>query len=140
MPERSCVVCRKKKMQRELIRFVVSEDDSLRMDELRKLPGRGAYCCSELGCISDVRFAERVRASLSKGGSKRRSGRSAAGVGMPREGLGVRLFEEGIRRLESVRALGAQNVHRALSKLNEQLRRAEDPEAAARKMTTRIRL
>jgi predicted RNA-binding protein YlxR (DUF448 family) len=47
---RSCVVCRREADRRELIRFVWSEVEGLKVDRAQNLPGRGSYLCSNRGC------------------------------------------------------------------------------------------
>ena len=49
IPERSCVACRDKKDKRDLIRLVCNSN-SVKVDDLGKMPGRGAYLCSKLVC------------------------------------------------------------------------------------------
>ena len=49
IPERSCVACRDKKNKRDLIRLVCNSE-SVTVDDLGKMPGRGAYLCSKLEC------------------------------------------------------------------------------------------
>lgn len=41
-PERSCIGCRKKSSKSSLVRIVWSEG-KLRLDQLQRFPGRGAY-------------------------------------------------------------------------------------------------
>jgi uncharacterized protein len=48
-PERSCVACRAKKGKRELIRLVCSSN-KVEVDVQAKIPGRGAYLCSNPEC------------------------------------------------------------------------------------------
>ena len=48
-PQRSCVVCRKKKDKRELTRLVMV-DAKLQIDESGKRNGRGAYLCGSPLC------------------------------------------------------------------------------------------
>ena len=50
-PERTCVVCRKQKSQKALLRIVLDENNVAHVDYLNKLPGRGAYVCPSLHCI-----------------------------------------------------------------------------------------
>lgn len=45
IPQRTCVVCRKTKAKRELIRLVRSADGSVEVDTSGKKAGRGAYLC-----------------------------------------------------------------------------------------------
>lgn len=50
--ERSCIGCRKKRPQGELVRFVLGPDGRLLVDYRQQLPGRGAYTCPEPDCIA----------------------------------------------------------------------------------------
>ncbi|RKX63188.1 MAG: DUF448 domain-containing protein [Thermodesulfobacteriota bacterium] len=52
MPERTCIVCRKKLPKKELLRFCV-KDNQIVLDKTQKEGGRGAYFCSE--CISKIK-------------------------------------------------------------------------------------
>jgi hypothetical protein len=51
-PQRSCIVCRKKLPAHELLRFVCSPAGELLLDYRHKLPGRGAYTCSDSRCYT----------------------------------------------------------------------------------------
>ncbi len=52
VPERTCIVCRKKLPKKELIRFCFKREKII-MDKEQKEGGRGAYLCSE--CISKLK-------------------------------------------------------------------------------------
>ena len=47
IPQRTCVVCRKVKPKRELVRLVRIPDGSVEFDTSGKRAGRGAYLCPE---------------------------------------------------------------------------------------------
>jgi len=49
--ERSCIACREKREQQQLIRFVLAPDKTIVVDYRHRLPGRGAYTCIDRGCI-----------------------------------------------------------------------------------------
>lgn len=49
-PIRSCVICRKQKLQSELLYFKV-RDGEIVFDFKRKLFGRGYYVCDDNNCI-----------------------------------------------------------------------------------------
>ena len=55
---RSCVGCRNKRPQAELIRFVASGSELL-PDLGRRLPGRGAYACPKRPCVEQA-FKRRI--------------------------------------------------------------------------------
>jgi len=64
-PIRTCVGCRFKFPQKTLIRFVCRTDEALEMEELKKLPGRGAYVCRSKTCIEYAfRGRKRINTSL----------------------------------------------------------------------------
>ncbi len=50
VPERTCLVCRRKAAKAELIRIVKSGDEVL-IDESGNRDGRGAYLCNDPKCI-----------------------------------------------------------------------------------------
>lgn len=52
---RTCVICRKKREKRDLLRIVRSPEGNVSLDPNGKLPGRGAYLCCEKNCIDTAR-------------------------------------------------------------------------------------
>lgn len=65
VPIRTCIGCRSKFPQNCLIRFVCHRGESLEIQELTKLPGRGAYVCSSVSCIQDAfKVPKRINALL----------------------------------------------------------------------------
>ncbi len=70
-PIRTCIGCRCKLPQKALIRFVCYKEKILQMEELTKLPGRGAYVCRSESCIDEAfkvpkRINSLLRVQLSK--------------------------------------------------------------------------
>jgi predicted RNA-binding protein YlxR (DUF448 family)/ribosomal protein L30E len=51
IPLRTCIGCRETLVKTDLMRFVLSPDDSLVPDLYNKLPGRGAYTCPNISCV-----------------------------------------------------------------------------------------
>ncbi len=49
--ERSCVACRQKKLQTEMLRIAKINGEFV-LDEAQKLAGRGAYVCKTKSCLS----------------------------------------------------------------------------------------
>jgi predicted RNA-binding protein YlxR (DUF448 family) len=53
-PQRSCIACRTRRDQRELIRFVrtagAGDAPRVQVDERGRASGRGAYLCAEAAC------------------------------------------------------------------------------------------
>ncbi len=54
MPIRMCVFCRKKLPKSEMKRFVLRGEEVIE-DKLKKLNGRGAYCCLDDMCIARLK-------------------------------------------------------------------------------------
>lgn len=50
IPVRTCIVCRQALPKRSLFRIVQVGEKGLQVDLSGKMPGRGAYLCSELAC------------------------------------------------------------------------------------------
>jgi len=64
IPERSCIVCKKKLPKKELIRFCL-KGDKIILDKLQKEGGRGAYFCSEcLHKIKNLKVKKRLLHAL----------------------------------------------------------------------------
>ena len=51
IPMRQCLGCREMKQKRELIRVVRSPEGAISLDSKGKMPGRGAYVCSDPECL-----------------------------------------------------------------------------------------
>ncbi|MFH1075352.1 MAG: YlxR family protein [Pseudomonadota bacterium] len=51
-PVRTCIVCRKQRGKKELMRLVCSSDGVVQPDYGQKLAGRGAYLCRDANCLS----------------------------------------------------------------------------------------
>ena len=66
-PVRTCVACRRKAPQSELMRFA-AVDGTLVADPARRLPGRGAYTHRSAECFSKAAaagaFSRQLRASV----------------------------------------------------------------------------
>ena len=64
-PIRTCIGCHCKFPQNTLIRFVCHKGESLEIQELTKLPGRGAYVCRSKSCIQEAfKAPKRINALL----------------------------------------------------------------------------
>lgn len=50
IPQRTCVVCRRKMDKRRLLRIVRTAENGTVADLTGKRNGRGAYLCDDLGC------------------------------------------------------------------------------------------
>lgn len=62
--ERLCIVCRKRKSKEELIRIVRTQEGLVRVDPFKKLPGRGAYICSNIECIDRLKREDSLNYAL----------------------------------------------------------------------------
>jgi len=51
VPVRTCVGCRERAAQRDLLRLVAVSNGSIRVDPERSLPGRGAYVHRRRACV-----------------------------------------------------------------------------------------
>ena len=69
VPERTCIVCRKKKAKRELNRLVAKEGEVV-WDKLYRLPGRGAYVCKSADCIARLASLKNFERVFRKKGIK----------------------------------------------------------------------
>lgn len=56
-PIRTCVACRRRRPQHELVR-VAATPEGVRLDPERRRPGRGAYVCPEAECLAAARRRE----------------------------------------------------------------------------------
>ncbi len=63
-PQRSCVACKATDDKRALIRFVRTKDGVVLCDKTGRLPGRGAYLCSEQQCFDKARKANLLDRAL----------------------------------------------------------------------------
>lgn len=54
VPQRTCIVCRRKTDKRRLTRIVRTADGRVVMDETGKRAGRGAYLCDRVSCWEEA--------------------------------------------------------------------------------------
>jgi predicted RNA-binding protein YlxR (DUF448 family) len=52
VPERTCIVCKRKMPKKDLLRFCIKENKII-LDKLQKEGGRGAYFC--WGCLPKIK-------------------------------------------------------------------------------------
>ena len=52
--ERQCLVCRTSAPKKSLLRLACTADGTVVADLTGRLPGRGAYCCVQRRCLSEV--------------------------------------------------------------------------------------
>lgn len=55
IPQRQCVGCREMKDKKALIRVVKSPEGVISLDEKGRMPGRGAYVCTDVECLRRAR-------------------------------------------------------------------------------------
>ena len=70
VPVRTCVACRRRRPQHELVRIALTREGA-RADAQGMSPGRGAYVCPDPECVETAsrRGAQRLRRAL-RGGSE----------------------------------------------------------------------
>ncbi len=51
VPERTCIVCRKKGEKENFIKIVCNKNNEIHVEKDKKLDGRGAYICKNPECI-----------------------------------------------------------------------------------------
>lgn len=51
IPQRSCVICRTQKNKNDLLRIVKNKENEIKVDNIGKEPGRGAYICYSMECF-----------------------------------------------------------------------------------------
>ena len=60
-PERTCLVCRRQRSKKELLRFIRNDDGWLIPDFSSRASGRGFYVCRVGGCLGKVINRQKVR-------------------------------------------------------------------------------
>ena len=65
IPTRRCIGCMESKPKKDLIRIVVFEEDSVRIDLSGKANGRGAYLCPNPECIEKAKKKKAFARNLS---------------------------------------------------------------------------
>lgn len=59
-PRRTCVVCRRVRAKRELVRLARRPDGVVVVDRAARMPGRGAYLCEGPTCVAGLAKAGRL--------------------------------------------------------------------------------
>lgn len=65
IPMRQCLGCREMKPKKELIRVVRSPEGELSLDFKGKKPGRGAYLCPHMDCMTKAKKARALERAFS---------------------------------------------------------------------------
>ncbi|MBP6137083.1 MAG: YlxR family protein [Clostridiaceae bacterium] len=98
-PLRTCVACREKRDQRELMRITASKDGVVTFDSQQKLPGRGAYLCYRRECVEKAKKRDLLRRALKCPVPEeiwKNIDYTVADVSSPDEGLTRRMPENGV--------------------------------------------
>ncbi len=70
-PMRMCVVCRKMRPKKELLRVVRTPEGNVLIDDVGKLSGRGAYLCQNKECpekaIDQNKLEKALKCSIPEG-------------------------------------------------------------------------
>ena len=61
---RTCIACGGKRTKGEIIRIVRGADGSLKIDELRRMHGRGCYVCPNSDSFDGKKISDKIRRAL----------------------------------------------------------------------------
>lgn len=64
IPLRRCTGCNESKPKKELVRVVRNKEGEVALDLTGKMPGRGAYVCKDVACLTKARKAKRIERAL----------------------------------------------------------------------------
>ena len=64
IPQRTCSVCRTQKNKNELLRIVKNKENIIKVDEIGKQPGRGAYICYDMECLEKAQKSKKLEKAL----------------------------------------------------------------------------
>jgi predicted RNA-binding protein YlxR (DUF448 family) len=62
LPQRTCIVCGRKKAKSELLRLVLNSEDEVCLDWRQRCDGRGSYVCLRPECLTRVNLARLQKA------------------------------------------------------------------------------
>lgn len=65
VPLRKCIGCGEMKDKRELVRIVRNKEGEISVDLTGKKPGRGAYICKDVECLSKAERTKRLSKAFS---------------------------------------------------------------------------
>ena len=65
-PRRTCVVCRRVRAKRELVRLACRADGTVVVDRCATMPGRGAYLCDGGECAARLLKAGRLNQAFKR--------------------------------------------------------------------------
>lgn len=64
IPQRTCSVCRTQKNKNDLLRIVKNKENIIKVDEMGKEPGRGAYICYDIQCLEKAQKTKKLEKVL----------------------------------------------------------------------------
>ncbi|MBQ2835233.1 MAG: YlxR family protein [Clostridia bacterium] len=64
IPQRTCSVCRTQKNKSDLLRIVKNKENIIKVDEMGKEPGRGAYICYDVQCLEKAQKTKKLEKVL----------------------------------------------------------------------------
>jgi len=67
VPLRTCLICRKKKEKKTLIRLTVQADGSMTRDPKQRAAGRGYYVCDDPFCLERLLKKENKKSLKNRG-------------------------------------------------------------------------
>jgi predicted RNA-binding protein YlxR (DUF448 family) len=66
VPMRTCVGCRERRPQREMMRIAAPADGEPTIDVERRIPGRGAYLCYRRACAEQAQKRRSLQRALKR--------------------------------------------------------------------------
>ena len=64
IPQRTCSVCRTQKNKSDLLRIVKNKENTIKVDEIGKEPGRGVYICYDIQCLEKAQKTKKLEKVL----------------------------------------------------------------------------
>lgn len=64
IPQRTCSVCRTQKNKGDLLRIVKNKENTIKVDEMGKEPGRGTYICYDIQCLEKAQKTKKLEKVL----------------------------------------------------------------------------
>ncbi len=64
VPQRTCIACRQGGDKPELLRIVRTPQGEVQLDSTGKVPGRGAYLCRKLSCLTTALKQKKLSRAL----------------------------------------------------------------------------
>lgn len=66
IPNRQCIVCRKKKEKGSLFRVIRTPENQVLFDPTQKMNGRGVYICKNTGCVKKAREKDLIGSAFAR--------------------------------------------------------------------------